>query len=127
MHLTVGDQTLSYHLPMELSISSNAYNVNAMGCVEQKRVTKVVWDEEKKDILIQVSRSEDAVNLLTVATDLITYELEGAIKRFTSYLSHNAQCMNKTSVVMNEPFIRDPSWFGRKCQNKKKRNKERFK
>ena len=35
MHLTVGEQTLSHHLPVELSISSNAYNVNAMGCVKQ--------------------------------------------------------------------------------------------
>ena len=49
MHLTVDDQTLSYPLPVELSISSNAYNVNAMGYVEQNRVTKkVVWDEGKK-------------------------------------------------------------------------------
>ena len=63
MHLTVSDYTISHHLPVELSISSNAYSVNTMGCVEQKRVTKVVWDEGKKDI--QASRSEDTVNLLT--------------------------------------------------------------
>ena len=68
-HLTVSDQTLSHHLPVELSTSSDAYNVNEMGCVEQKRVAKVVWDEEKMDIVIQVSRSEDAVNLLKEATD----------------------------------------------------------
>ena len=95
MHLTVVDQTLSHHLPVELSISSNAYNVNAMGCVEQKRVTKVVWDEEKKDTVIQVSRSEDAVNLLKEATCLITYDLEGTIDIFTSSLSHISQRMKK--------------------------------
>ena len=72
MHLTVSDHTISHHLPVELSISSNAYSVNTMGCMEQKRVTKVVWDEEKNDIVIQVSRSEDAVNLLKEATNLIS-------------------------------------------------------
>lgn len=62
MYLSVGDRTLSHHLLVDLSISSNAYNVNAMECVGQKRVTKVVRDEEKRDINIQVSQSEDAVN-----------------------------------------------------------------
>ena len=32
----------------------------------------MVWDEEKNDIVIQVSRSEDAVNLLKEATNLIS-------------------------------------------------------
>ena len=32
-------------------------------------MAKVVWDEDKKDTVIQVSRSEDAVNLLKEVTD----------------------------------------------------------
>ena len=75
----------------------------------------------EKDIVIQVSRSKDAVSLLKEATYLISYDLEGTIDIFTSCLSHISQRMKKTKhfVVRNEPF-RDPFWFDRECQNKKK-------
>ena len=97
----MGDQTLFRHLLVELSISNTAYHVNVTEHVEQKRVTKVVWDEQKKDILKQKSKCEDAVNLLKEATALITYDLEGAIERFTDYLSHISLCVKRIFVVRN--------------------------
>ena len=73
-------------------------------------MTNVVWNEQKKDILIQNCKCEDAVNLLKEATALITYDLEGAVERFTDYLFHISQCMKRIFVVCNETSS-GPSWF----------------
>ena len=118
VHLTVGDQTLSYHLPMELSISSDAYNVNAMECVEQKRVTKAVWGEEKKDILIQVSRSDWFDNIRSRSSHEKIYKL---------FVPH-CPVHEKKSICCKEWTLHQRSFLvWQKVSEQEKRNKESFK
>ena len=67
MHLNVGDQTLSPHLPLEVVISTCDCDVNATDYEVSKEITKIVWDEKKKEEFMRATGNEHAQHMLTQA------------------------------------------------------------
>ena len=61
----------------------------------------------------------DAQHTLSEATNLTTENRGAAIETFTGYLTLVFPCMQKTFKV-NSKLSASPSWFDRKCLDKKK-------
>lgn len=118
LHLTVGQEILSQHLPVELNISSKPGPVQTPGQARQKQTTKIVWQEDKRTLLMEAAESDEAVSLLNQArTSLNSVNLNNAIEAFTCYLSRVSQCM--TRVIRPFDSYKDPSWFDNDCRLKK--------
>jgi hypothetical protein len=119
MQLNIGDQTLSHHLPLEFVVFTDHADGNATDDGVSKKVTKIVWEEKKRDELMNATNNEHTREVLTEATNMINENLEEAIEKFTTYLSLVSRCMQKTMKASREPCA-NPKWFDKECLEMKK-------
>lgn len=118
LHLNVGDQILSHHLPLELLMSRKTLTMDKTIRRHTKVITKIVWDEERKEEMIRVAKRDDSQILYREATKLISSNPEQAIETFTDFLTVISSSMKK--VIVNSESSKNPSWFDLDCRNMKK-------
>ena len=116
LKLIVGEELLSQHLPLEMYISKNELVLTHID-TKYKEVSRIAWDEEKKNLLEKAAQSPEGTELYNKAMQLISVDLDKALDVFTDFLRCVSKCMMKISRSSKQS--NKVSWFDQECKDKK--------